>query len=88
MAARNWAPNGAAGTQAVAVDPAFHATAGPLFHVLGDLNLNGGANVNFNCFANNTDEIQVGGALEYRQHGHGVRQSQQHGRDLWPGDPL
>ena len=58
-----WATSGHAGTMAVAVDPAFTPTVGPAFHVLGDLILNSGANVNFNFSSTASDTINVGGAL-------------------------
>ena len=59
----SYAFNGSAGTQAVAVDPAFNPTVGAVFHVLGNLNLNNGANVNFNFGSSGSDLINVGGAL-------------------------
>ena len=58
-----WATKRHAGTMAVAVDPAFTPTVGPAFHVLGDLILNSGANVNFNFSSTASDTINVGGAL-------------------------
>ena len=60
----NWAPNGSAGTQAVGADTNFHPTVGgTAFRVLGNLILNGGANVNFNVNPTSFDAINVGGAL-------------------------
>ena len=58
-----WVPGGSARTMPVAIDPAFVPTVGPTFHVLGNLILNSGANVNFNFNSSGGDSIVVGGAL-------------------------
>ena len=41
----------------------FTLTSGPTFHVLGDLALNAGSNLDFNFDAFNTDHIAIGGVL-------------------------
>ena len=54
---------GGSETVAIAVDPNFNPTLGPALRVLGNLNLNNGANVNFNFGQTGSDGINIGGAF-------------------------